>query len=121
VQKLAAGLAHQVYYEPWTQPWRVEFEQFGDVIAFGMKRNMLSGIGALEGDRAFWLGAMSEYREQLRSLEVCATLGADHLTAVRSALLVLDSFDETDILSFIDAYIQEVSQRSQDDEIGVFA
>ncbi|KZC99927.1 hypothetical protein TH47_17960 [Thalassospira sp. MCCC 1A02803] len=108
VRKAAAGTAYQLPHRPWLQRGRVAFEQFGDVLAAGIKRNLISSREPLEGERHFWSLIRDEYSQLLDSLLSHSSISRTHLKAVVEAKAALDLFGVDDLLKFIQSYVKEI-------------
>lgn len=108
VKKIAAGTATQLTHEPWRVSNRVEFEQFGDVIAKGMEENMRANRYPLVGDKAYWSCIVDTHMDELRTMASTEALGPEYRDALARASIAMGSFTVDSILDFIACYLDEL-------------
>lgn len=104
----SAGLATQRPHQPWTDASRIRFEQFGELIISGVKKNIESGASYLSGSLDFWARVRDSYLVRLNRLLESSRDHATWHNALRIASTEVQSFSNYDICTFISAYASEV-------------
>ena len=101
------GCAGQFAHEPWRDAVRTRFEQFGDVMAHGLKVNVEAGRPAFAGGSHFWSEVLEDFRTRLAHLVGGPGLSGHMLTAAREAMLEAAPYGAQDLVDFRDAMILE--------------
>lgn len=104
----SAGYAMQLPGEPWMDKTRVKFEQFGDVISYGMKKNAITKRDLLAGDLCFWNMVYDAYRSLLKDTLSCGKKNDDLDAIILIAIDALSMFSPSEVVRFIHNYQKEI-------------
>ena len=89
---------------------RVEFEQFGDIVARGMKCNMRAKLHPLYGDWDFWSRIIDDHKIEIKSLIRNHSTSRIYQLVVNLALKAMESIDVESVIDFIDSYTAELNE-----------
>ena len=107
LEACVAGEAIQLPHSSWTDPSRLSFEQFGDIIASGMLDNQKKSRHPLSGDLAFWVKIRDYHCASIEKL-LCATNDPVLSTALTVAQKAASHIEPIKLVNFIANYKAEI-------------
>lgn len=103
---ISAGIAKQLPHEPWNDIERIRFEQFGEIIVFGIKSSLKNGIDWRSLTRDTWQSLIIGYRKRLESLLDLST-NSTWLNTIKVALGVVADVTAEEVSEFLAKFLTE--------------
>ena len=97
----SAGSVKQLYHEPWNNIDRIRFEQFGELIIYGVRENIIKNNNYLNSDKTFWETCLYNYLNILSNL-VHSCENKDIKQRVEVAHQTCKNFTLNEIIDFIE-------------------
>lgn len=96
----SVGMVRQEYHEPWQNLTRIQFEQFGEVIIYGLQKIIQNKMDSFPSDATYWGNVYTNYKARLYSIldQDVHRLWNEPLN---EAIKFLETFNVSDIVNFI--------------------
>lgn len=103
---VSLGFAKQRPYQPWLDEDRVAFEQFGDILIEGVKRNIHEGRQAFSGGIEYWSNVKTKYLDRIEKLQI-EPLAKHFEKVLKLAHEVASDITAKSFVSFLESYEKE--------------
>ncbi len=104
---LGIGIVKHGYHEPWKNLNRIKFEQFGNIIARGIRHCDISNMRAIPDTISYWNDTYKSYYEWLEELLKLSIQSNSFTTQIDTAIEALKAFNGREISEFIQTLNRE--------------
>lgn len=101
------GFVKQDFHAPWNDLERIQFEQFGDILALGakMQKNIVEDGFSLSP--IFWNHIVESYKSRLRELLDKARIIGQYYKELEAALSIVENIESGEFIKFINNFNNE--------------
>jgi len=97
---MAGGIIGQLPHEPWKDPTRIKFEQFGEILITGLIKRIATRLPLLTREKLFWMETYTQYLSDLEVLMASTTV-SHWRAALRVALDMCNEISPSDLTTFV--------------------